>query len=784
MAAFPNFRQMDLMDCGPTCLRMIAQFYGKTYSAQTLRQKTSINKEGVSMLGLAEAAEEIGLKTVGVKLTLDQLLSQTPLPCILHWGQNHFVVLYKTSESTSGLSKRFLAKINGGRSSKSLDAYEAGNPVQHHEMHSKAGSTFYVSDPAAGMVSFTEEEFRGKWLSSFEDGVKEGVALLLEPSARFYEEEGEEDQGLNHGLLVQYLSQYKKLIIQLILGMFVGSGAMLVLPFLTQSIVDVGIETQDLSFINLVLIAQIILLLSTSSIDFLRSWILLHISTRLNLTILSGFLSKLMRLPISFFDVKLFGDLMQRIGDHHRIEQFLTGQALNLLFSLFNVFLFGFVLAYYNLSIFLIATGASLLYVAWILLFLKRRRKLDTKRFEVSAQSQSQVVQLIQGIQEIKLSGSETSKKWEWERTQAKLFKWNTRSLSLSQTQQVGALLINNAKNIFITFLAAKAVIDGQLTLGAMMSILYILGQFSAPVEQLISFLQSWQDAQMSMERLNEVHTMADEEPQGHRMRTDWNKDQDISIENLSYTYPGAGNEPVLRNLTMLIPAGKVTAVVGSSGSGKTTLLKLLLRFYTPETGGIYLKTRADVEQSPDSQYWLDVRSLSHRAWRQGCGVVMQDGFIFSDSIALNIAMYDETIDEKRLYDAARTANIHNFIESLPLGYHTKIGTEGNGLSQGQKQRILIARSVYKDPTLLLFDEATNSLDANNEAVIVENLRNFFKGRTVVIVAHRLSTVRHADQIVVMEKGEIVEKGTHSELLALKKKYYQLVSNQLELITT
>nr|WP_181956074.1 peptidase domain-containing ABC transporter [Dyadobacter psychrotolerans] len=521
---------------------------------------------------------------------------------------------------------------------------------------------------------------------------------------------------------------------------------------------------------------------------FLRSWILLHISTRLNLTILSEFLSKLMRLPVSFFDVKQFGDIMQRIGDHRRIESFLTGQTLSVVFSLFNLVVFGFVLAYYHLSIFAVAVGASVLYAVWVILFLKQRRKMDTKRFDVSSANQSQLVQLIQGMQDIKLSGAETSKRWEWERTQARLFKWSIKSLSLSQFQQAGALLINQSKNIFITFLAAKAVVDGQLTLGGMMSVQYILGQFNAPIEQMIGFLQSWQDAQISLERLNEVHGLADEEPANEIRRKEWNNQQDIHLTKVTYTYPGAGNEPVLKNINLTIPHGQTTAIVGTSGSGKTTLLKLLLRFYEPQSGSISLKKQLvnplgveNLYLLPGKASELNLKYISHKAWRQQCGVVMQEGFIFSDTIARNIAVADEIIDQERLYQAAHLANIHEFIESLPLGYYTKIGAEGNGISQGQKQRILIARSVYKNPQLLLFDEATNALDANNEAVIIRNLEEFFQGRTVVVVAHRLSTVKHADQIVVMEKGEVVEVGTHAELVFAKGKYFKLVSNQLEL---
>lgn len=798
---FPHYRQLDQMDCGPTCLRMIAKHFGKHYTAQTLREKAQMSREGVSMLGLAEAAEAIGFKSVGLKITLAKLVEEAPLPCVLHWGQNHFVVLYAIGSRRTEVGSAFLAKIWGGRKSnidyEVMSMSSLANEKGYQQITvkpSKSTTIFHIADPAKGLITFTAEEFQKLWLSGNTDGTKVGIALLLEPTSHFYEEEGEDGKanGLRLNQLIGYLWSYKKLVIQLGLGMLVGSGLSLLMPFLTQSVVDVGIGTQNLSFIYLVLIAQMVLLCSTAAVDFLRSWILLHISTRLNLTILSEFLSKLMRLPVSFFDVKQFGDIMQRIGDHHRIESFLTGQTLSVLFSLFNLFIFGFVLAYYHLSIFIVAVGASALYAVWVILFLKQRRKLDTKRFDVSSRNQSQIVQLIQGMQDIKLSGAETPKRWEWERTQAKLFKWNVRSLSLSQFQQAGALLINQSKNIFITFLAAKAVVDGQLTLGGMMSVQYIMGQFNAPLEQMIGFLRSWQDAQISLERLNEIHDLGDEEPAHIEKRREWDQKQDINLTGITYTYPGAGNEPVLKNINLTIPHGKTTAIVGTSGSGKTTLLKLLLRFYEPQYGIISLKPRTSIYSLQEQDFEnglikpvksgeLGLKFISHKVWRQQCGVVMQEGFIFSDTIARNIAVADEVIDQKRLYQAAHIANINEFIESLPLGYYTKIGAEGKGISQGQKQRILIARSVYKNPQLLLFDEATNALDANNEAVIIRNLEEFFQGRTVVVVAHRLSTVKKADQIVVMEKGEIVEVGTHTELVVAKGKYFELVSNQLEI---
>jgi ATP-binding cassette subfamily B protein len=794
--SFPFYHQMDSMDCGPTCLRMVAKHYGRHYLAQTLRERAQISREGVSLFGLSEAAEKLGFRTVGVRITTKTLIDDVPLPAILHWDKNHFVVLYSIEKKQGVLERLHLKDIWGGRKAlddtAETDSDTISSPRLQAPLQSKFKQPylFHVADPAHRHITYTRKEFEQHWLAREIEGKAEGVALLLEPTPQFYDEPEEKAPSKMDGLLsmVGYLWQYRSLVVQLMLGMLVGSGLQLLFPFLAQSVVDIGINTQNLAFIYIILFAQLALILGRSVVEFIRSWILLHISVRINLTILSDFLSKIMRLPLSFFDVKKFGDIMQRIGDHHRIESFLTGQTLMVLFSLFNLIIFGFALAFYDLTIFGVAVGASVLYTGWVLLFLKQRRQLDTKRFTVSSRNQSQIVQLIQGMQDIKLAGAEIPKRWEWERTQARLFRWNVKNLALSQYQAAGGLLINEGKNIFITFLVAKAVIDGYLTIGEMLSVQYILGQFNAPISQFVSFMQSWQDAQMSMERLNEVHEMKDEESAELFKRKEWDFGLDILLKGVNYTYPGAGNEPILRGVNLHIPYGKTTAIVGTSGSGKTTLLKLLLRFYEPQQGEIRLlnpSVCSELQSTTNNLFTssesINLSHLSHSFWRQQCGVVMQDGFIFSDTIARNIAMSDEVIDQRKLYHAAKIANIHDFIEALALGYHTKIGTEGNGISQGQKQRILIARAVYKDPKLLLFDEATNALDSSNEAVIIKNLEDFFKGRTVVVVAHRLSTVKKADQIVVMEKGVIVECGTHEKLVALKNKYFQLISNQMEL---
>ncbi len=741
------------MDCGPTCLRMVAKYHGQNYSAQELRERTQIGKDGVNLLGISEAAESIGFRTIAVKVPLDKLLQEAPFPCIVHWSQNHFVVV--APKPPKGALRMVLKPPSGvwGLS---------------------------VADPARGLVTYTREEFEKQWATTISNGQKMGVALLLEPTPELgkeHESDGRtgERKGLGAGRLGSYLYQNRRLVGQLGVGLLVASLLQLIFPFLTQSVVDVGIQTRNPSFILLVLLAQLALTVGRTSVEFIRSWLLMHLSTRLNLSLLSDFLIKLTRLPLSFFDTKQFGDIMQRIGDHHRIEQFLTGQTLNTLFSLFNLVIFGAVLAFYNLTIFGVLRLSALLYAGWVMLFLKFRRKLDYQRFGVSAKSNSTLVQLIQGMHEIRLAGAETPMRWQWEQLQTQSFKLGMKGLAVSQWQQAGALLTNEGKSIFITFLSAQAVINGQLTLGGMLAVQYIIGQVNAPLQQLIGLVQSGQDAKISLERLNEIYELENEE-MGQGL-TDLPQSQTLSFRNLSFTYRGAGNEPVLRDINLTIPEGKTTAIVGMSGSGKTTLLKLLLRFYDPTKGSIRIGSPSLTGEGKG----VGLNNISHKHWRKQCGVVMQEGFIFSDTIARNIAVGVEIIDRQKLYHAAQVANILEFIEGLPLGFHTKIGAEGTGVSQGQKQRLLIARAVYKDPQYIFFDEATNALDAHNEAVIVENLNEFFKNRTVIVVAHRLSTVKNADQIVVLDKGVITEIGTHAELTSQQGDYYQLVKNQLEL---
>ena len=734
---FPFYPQLDAMDCGPTCLRMVAKYYGKTYTLQSLRNKSGISREGVSMQGISEAAEQIGFRTLGVKVDFDKLATEAPLPCIVHWKQAHFVVVYGIQTRRVFKNPSGLVKIK-------------------------------VADPGMGLVEYSKEEFLSGWLSNKQDGEEQGVCLLLEPTTAFYEAEDEKQDRTQLKFLWQYLTPHKKFFVQLILGLLTGSLLQLIFPFLTQAIVDFGIANQNLTFIYLVLVAQLVLFASRMSVEFLRNWILLHISTRINIALISDFLIKLMKLPLGFFDTKLIGDLMQRIGDQSRIQNFLTSSSLNILFSFVNLVIFGVVLVIYSIPVFFIFLTGSVLYTLWIWFFMKYRRDLDFKRFAQLADNQSKLYQLITGMQEIKLNNCERNKRWEWERIQAKLFKISVRSLALSQYQQAGSVFINETKNIVISFLAAKAVIDGSMTLGMMMSVQYIIGQLNSPIEQLLTFFQSAQDAKISLERMNEIHSFTDETQQDANRLNYLPSQRDISLNKLLFHYSGAMAEPVLVDVNLQIPEHKITAIVGTSGSGKTTLIKLLLGFYEPIGGSIKIGETS-------------LNNINVHLWRSKCGVVMQDGYIFSDSIANNIALTGETIDKERLLHAVRVANIHDFVESLPLNFNTKIGQEGHGLSQGQKQRILIARAVYKNPEYIFFDEATNALDANNEKVIMQNLDTFFKGKTVVVVAHRLSTVKNADQIVVLEKGKIVEIGTHATLTDQRGAYYELVKNQLEL---
>jgi len=738
MNNFPYIIQHDTMDCGSTCLRMLAKHYGKEYSLDTLRELCYTAKEGVSLLSISEAAEQLGFKTLGGRITFNKLINEALLPCIVHWNQEHFVIVYKVRKSSP------LSFWRGA-----------------------GGEVIYVADPGLGLVSYTENEFKEHWLSTKTNGEDKGIVLLMEPTLEFYKKNDEKTERKSLKFLLSYFLRYKKYFTQLILGLLIGSLLQLIFPFLTQSIVDIGINGKNINFIYIVLLAQMMLIISRMSVEFIRRWLLLHISIRINISLISDFFIKLMKLPMSFFDTKLTGDILQRIDDHQRIERFLTSRTLETIFSFFTLVIFSIVLWVYSFKIFLIFIVGSLLYTFWILLFLHKRRILDYKSFEQRSKSQSNTYQLINGMQEIKLQNCEKRKRWEWEDIQADLFQINISTLKLEQLQDAGNVFINETKNIIITIVAATAVINNEMTLGMMLATQYIIGQLGVPIEQTVHLIHDLQDTKISLERINEIHHKEDENINKPITNIEINN-KDITINNLMFQYEGPHSKKVLNNINLTIPQGKVTAIVGASGSGKTTLVKLLLQYYKPIEGEIKISETT-------------LQNFNTTWWRNQCGAVMQDGFIFSESIARNIAVSNKEIDKEKLMYAAKVANIHNFINELPLKYNTVIGNEGQNLSQGQKQRVLIARAVYKNPDFLFFDEATNALDANNEKAIIENLQEFYKGKTVIIVAHRLSTVKNADQIVVLNDGEIAETGNHKELTAKKGAYYELVKNQLEL---
>ncbi len=729
---FKFYQQLNEMDCGPTCVRMIARYYGKFYYAESIRETAGFSKRGVSLLGLSEAAEKIGFRTRGVWLAYETLVRDAQLPAILHWDQNHYVVLLS---------------VNKWRRSDKLR----------------------IADPSKGTITLGKEEFKEHWVSSVSDeGKQMGTALLLAPTYRFYEEEGDKQKKFNWNMVLQYLRQRHWQIAQVILALLISSVLQLVFPFLTQSIVDIGINAHNLQYIAIVLIAQLMLLFSRTIVDFIRNRLLLRISIMVNLSVLSDFWIKLTGLPVSYFDNRHTGDTIQRIEDNKQLQNFLTGPALNTFFSLLTFVIFGVVLLLYNTTLFLIFITGSALYFLWVRFFLGIRRRINYQNFFIASRENNSTLQLVQGMQEIRLNNAEQLKRWEWENIQAGMFKLNFKNLSYNQVQQAVGLLINQGKDVAITFLAAKLVLEGKLSFGAMLAVQYIIGQLSAPVDQLIAFIQNAQDAKISMERLNEIHQLRDEEVKGTIYLQHLPDNKSIRLTNFSFSYPGEDADPVLKDIDLLIPEGKVTAIVGVSGSGKTTLLKILLKIYDRYKGELRVG---------DSNF----KYFGPSFWRSQCGAVLQDGFIFDDPISRNIGVGDENPDHEKLIRCCRIANILPFIESLPNGFHTQLGADGTGISQGQRQRLLIARALYKDPHYLFLDEATNALDTNNERVISENLQQFFQGRTVVVVAHRLSTVRNADKIVVQHECRIAEEGTHRQLSAVRGRYFELVRNQLEL---
>lgn len=731
MNNFKVERQHDCMQCGIACLQMICNYYGKEYSLDSLSKICFATTEGVSMLGISETATSLGFHVVNVKCTV-KTLTEVSLPSILHWNQNHFVVLYRV----------------------------------------KNEKKFYIADPGKGLVTYSLEEFKKHWISTNSNGQDKGIAMFLETTPTFFTHQMEDKKKISgkrsFHFLFGYVKKYRKYFGQVILGLIVGSLSQLVLPFLTQSIVDVGIKNQDIGFVWLILLGQLMLTISRTAIDFIRRWLLLHISLRINISLVSDFFIKLLKLPMSFFDTKLMGDLMQRMNDHSRVNNFLTQQTLNITFAMLTFVVFSVVLFFYNKLVFAIFLLGSILYGVWMTLFLKRRKLLDYELFEQQAINNNKTYEFITTIQESKLQDCEQRRRWEWEDTQAELFGVQMKSLKLQQTQEAGSIFINEVKNIIITVVAATAVIHGQMTLGMMLAVQYIIGQLNSPVEQLMNFFYSLQDVKISLERINEIHQMDDENGKEGLLTSIEDKNEGIDIKNIMFKYDPHALRKTIDDVGIHIPQGKVTAIVGASGSGKTTLIRLMLGYYPVLEGKINIGN-------------TDINKLNKKWWRRQCGVVMQDGVIFSESIARNIAVDDGDIDKERLLKAAEIACIKDYVMALPLKFNTKIGRDGVGLSQGQKQRILIARAVYKNPDYIFLDEATNSLDANNERSIVENLDKFYKGKTVVIVAHRLSTVKNADQIVVIDHGKVVEIGNHESLTAKRGAYYNLVKNQLEL---
>lgn len=718
---FPLFRQSEQMDCGIACLRMIAAYHGKYLSTTELRQVIKKGKDGVSLADLYEASEKLGFKASGVEINLDQLKRSIKLPCILHWENQHFLVLYKLRRNK-----------------------------------------FFLADPSYGLCKLSAADFTKAWLDI---NRKKGVALILDPRSDFVEGKKVEGRLSSFKMTWSYLSKHTAFLKQLVLALFFVSLIQLSFPFITQSVVDYGIRLKDLGFIRMLLFAQLFLFLGRTSIEAIRAWVLLHMSSRISIQMLSDYFIKLMRLPFSFFDVRMTGDVLQRVNDHKRIEALMTNGSLSFLFSIFNLIVFGLVLLTYDWRIFGLFFIGSTLYVIWILLFMKERKRIDYQRFGKMGEDQSMIIEMINGMREIKLNNAERLKRWQWEDNQISLYQIGIKGLKLEQIQGIIGNVINELKNILLTFLSAYLVVKGEITLGMMLAISFILGQLNSPLSQLIGFSYTFQDAKIAFERLKEVYSLKDERDEVCREIND-REGIGIKIENLSFTYPSS-RAACIEDVSLFIPSGKTTAIVGKSGSGKSSLMKLLLQFYAPDQGRILINER-------------ELNGIDKQQWRSICGVVMQDGHIFNDSIEGNICMGSKISDPFKLEEILELANLKEWIKELPLGVKTQIGMEGVGLSGGQKQRILIARALFKDPKLILFDEATSSLDAANEREISFKLNQYFKKRTVVIIAHRLSTVRNADQIVVMDSGKIVEYGNHFELLARNGHYAKLLDRQIE----
>lgn len=727
MKRFPLLKQTGLMDCGPASLGMISKYYGKSFSVNFLKQQMDFSREGTSLLGLSNVAEKIGFKSMGARVDLDTLVEEVPLPCIVHLDQNHFSVIYKIKKVSNDV-------------------------------------TIYLADPYLEYIEYSKTEFIKKWNS----GSAMGIVLLLEPTEQFYlEKEHSSSSSLDWSFIIGYAFRYKRLFLQLALGLFITSIIQIIIPFLTKSIIDKGVLTLNKEFVLIIVVSQLMLSFGRTFIEMLQNWVFLYISSRVSLHILSDFFIKLFRLPLAFFDSRLIGDIIQRVGDNVRIEQFLTNTCFPIIFAVLNLIIYSTIVIFYSPMIFGILLVGNIVYILWILYFLRYRRALDIQNFDLGSRNQSLLIQLVSGMQEIKLGNNELVRRWQWESLQIKLLKQKIKTLKITQIQQTGALVINESKNAVIVYLTAMAVINGEITLGTMMAMQYIIGMLSGPISQFVIFVQSWQDAQISLERLNEVHSEKSEEVDSKEYYEDFVYDRDIIFDNVSFSYFGRKNKMALTNISIKILFGKTTAIVGSSGSGKTTLVKLLLKFYEPTAGNVLVGN-------------VNFKNISNHYWRGLCGTVMQDGFIFSESIAENIALDKSDMRMKEVHKATQIACLDELVSELPLGYKTTIGTDGSGLSQGQKQRILIARAVYKNPKLLIFDEATNALDANTESNIMKNLQSFLDKRTVVVIAHRLNTVINADQIIVMDQGRVHEVGNHEQLFQKKGKYYDLVIEQMK----
>ncbi|WP_426791981.1 peptidase domain-containing ABC transporter [Sphingobacterium sp. WOUb80] len=724
--------QHDQMDCGPACLAMISSHHGKKYSLEYLKKNSFVTKEGVSLLGIKTAASMIGLDGTAAELSVEDF-SNDMLPCILHWNQNHFVVLYKIYNKP--LSQR---------------------------------KSYKIADPGHGKISLSEEQFLESWYSKKE----RGIALFLETTEDFYLKDPEAELDNSVWNLLHYLKPFKKQMIALFVLLLLGTLTTLVFPILTQKLIDEGVQKKSMQVVSYILMAQLAFFSGNIVFDIFRNWITISVGAKVNIEIISQFLGKLMKLPMKFFDTKFMGDFNQRIIDHERIEQFLTSQSLMTFFSIIMFSVYFGILWYYDFAILLSYIILTILSVLWSIFWLNKRKQLDYIRFQSKSQTHEEVFQIIHGITEMKLNQYEELKRRDWEHAQQKLYKINLRILRLDEIQASGFNFINQFKNIMVTFMAASYVISGRMSLGELLGVSYIIGQINGPVNQLIVFFRSLQNAKLSLARLDEIHRIEDEDHamEHEKVTASWEGSPrtGIQLKGVSFQYEGPASSYVLRDLNLHIPHGKITAIVGASGSGKTTLMKLLLKFYSPTDGALYFND-------------VDMERISSKDMRKLCGVVMQDGFIFSETLERNIATGEELIDEKKFDMAVKISNIETFIAGLSQGVKTKIGAAGNALSGGQKQRVLIARAIYKDPDFIFLDEATSALDSKNEKVIHDNLQLFLKNKTGVIIAHRLSTVKQADQIVVLKNGRIVEVGSHQELAAKKGEYFDLVRNQLEL---